>query len=290
MTKQQILVQRDTDNHVGRITLNRPDKKNSYDLTMRNQLADALDELAEDDTVKAVVLRGSNGIFSTGADMGNAYRWYAKGEELDRPSKSRPSQRTRIAVDRNTFDFYRRLGSYPKVTVAEVTGYALGGGLEMALYCDMCVIGEDTRIGMPATRFLGPALGSLHLFFYRLGPTLTKRLLLTGDIVQARALSHLNIFTETLPDEQVPARAAWLATKAARMPADGIAIAKEAFRLVEQLQHYQGEDVISPLIHAFATNLQFSAGEFNFVKTRALHGTRQAFAMRDEHFEVPEPQ
>ena len=73
------------------------------------------------------------------------------------------------------------------------------------------------------------------------------------------------------------------------MPADGIVMAKEAFRLVEQLQAYQGEEILSPLIHAYGTNLQFEADEFNFVKTRAEHGTRRAFELRDEHFDVPEP-
>jgi hypothetical protein len=73
------------------------------------------------------------------------------------------------------------------------------------------------------------------------------------------------------------------------MPADGIVIAKEAFRLVEQGQAYQGEEVASYLFHAFGTNLQFAPGEFNFVKTRARHGTKEAFRLRDEHFDVPEP-
>ena len=73
------------------------------------------------------------------------------------------------------------------------------------------------------------------------------------------------------------------------MPADGIVMAKEAFRLVEQLQGYQGEEVSSYLFHAFGTNLQFEADEFNFVKARAEHGTKKAFELRDEHFDVPEP-
>jgi hypothetical protein len=73
------------------------------------------------------------------------------------------------------------------------------------------------------------------------------------------------------------------------MPADGIVMAKEAFRLVEQLQAYQGEEVASYLFHAFGTNLQFEEDEFNFVKLRAEHGTKRAFELRDEHFDVPEP-
>ncbi len=70
---------------------------------------------------------------------------------------------------------------------------------------------------------------------------------------------------------------------------DGVGIAKEAFRLVEQSQAYQGEEVASYLFHAYRTNLQFAPGEFNFVKTRAQHGTKEAFRLRDEHFYVQEP-
>lgn len=105
---------------------------------------------------------------------------------------------------------------------------------------DISVIARDTKIGMPATRFLGPALGSLHMFFHRLGPVLARRMLLTGDIVDAGSLEHLGIFTDTCDADQVTARAQYWAAKAAKMPADGVVIAKEAFRLVEQSQAYQG--------------------------------------------------
>jgi len=159
----------------------------------------------------------------------------------------------------------------------------------MALMADISVVARNTMVGMPATRFLGPALGSLHMFFYRLGPTLTRRFLLTGDTLAAEKLEHLAIFTEVTDDAAVEARASWWAQKAARMPADGIVIAKEAFRLVEQLQGYQGEEVASYLFHAFGTNLQFGDDEFNFVKARAKHGAKQAFDLCKEHFEVPEP-
>ena len=78
--------------------------------------------------------------------------------------------------------------------------------------------------------------------------------------------------------------------KVSRMPADGIVMAKEAFRLIEQLQGYQGEEVLSYLFHAYGTNLRFEQDEFNFVKARAEHGTRKAFELRDAFFEVPEPE
>ncbi len=134
-----------------------------------------------------MLLRGADGVFSTGADMNNAYGWYgeSRGDEPD--AKSRPSQRRRLTVDRKSFGFYHNLMGFPKVTVGEISGYALGGGFEMALMTDISVIARDTKIGMPATRFLGPALGSLHMFFHRLGPVLARRLLLTGDIIEAGA-------------------------------------------------------------------------------------------------------
>jgi len=292
---ERVLFDVDYDARIATITLNNPKQRNSYDAAMRDGVGRCLDLVADDDDLTVVLLRGAEGVFSTGADMNNAYGWYG-GERVDggtrdqRPAKSRPSQRRRLAVDRKSFGFYHNLMGFPKVTVGEISGFALGGGFEMALMMDISVIARDTRIGMPATRFLGPALGSLHMFFHRLGPVLARRMLLTGDIVEAAAVENLGVFTETCVPEAVSARARYWALKAAKMPADGVVIAKEAFRLVEQSQAYQGEEVCSYLFHAYGTNLQFAPGEFNFVKTRAQVGTKEAFRLRDEHFHVPEPE
>jgi len=285
----------ESEKRIATITLNNPQRRNSYDAAMRDAVARCLDQVAEDDDLTVVLLRGADGVFSTGADMNNAYGWYgergADGPATtdSRSAKGRPSQRRRLTVDRKSFSFYHNLMGFPKVTVGEIDGYALGGGFEIALMTDISVIARDTKIGMPATRFLGPALGSLHMFFHRLGPVLARRLLLTGDIIEAAAVEHLGIFTETCDSGQATVRARYWAEKASKMPADGVVIAKEAFRLVEQSQAYQGEEVASYLFHAFGTNLQFAPGEFNFVKTRAQHGTKEAFRLRDEHFKVPEP-
>jgi len=290
-------MERDDDRGIVCISLANPDRKNAYDPPMRRQLLGFLEEAAYDDDVKVVHLRGDGGVFSTGADMNNAYDWYGdgarrppdNGHDAETTTRRRPSQRRRLLTDRRTFDFYQFFLGYPKVTIAEVSGYALGGGFELALMADIAVVGRDTVIGMPATRFLGPALGSLHLFFHRLGPVLARRLLLTGDTMAAGEVEHLGVFTEVVAPAAVEARARWWAEKAALMPADGIVMAKEAFRLVEQLQAYQGEQVLSPLFHAYGTNLQFDEGEFNFIKARAEHGTKKAFELRDRHFDLPEP-
>jgi enoyl-CoA hydratase len=291
VSDDRVLFDVDRDRRIATITLNNSRQRNSYDATMREAVARCLDHVADDDDLTVVLLRGAEGVFSTGADMNNAYGWYGDKTKAsdDAAAKRRPSQRRRLTVDRKSFGFYHNFMGFPKVTVGEIAGYALGGGFEIALMTDISVIARDTKIGMPATRFLGPALGSLHMFFHRLGPVLARRLLLTGDIIEAGEIEHLGIFTDTCDPGAVTARARYWAEKAAKMPADGVVIAKEAFRLVEQTQAYHGEEVASYLFHAFGTNLQFAPGEFNFVKTRAQHGAKEAFRLRDEHFDVGEP-
>lgn len=273
----------DRDAHVARLTIDRPARKNAYDPPMREQMRRFLHEVADDDDVKVVLLRGAGGVFSTGADMANAYSWYERSDG----SRRRPSQRRRLAVDRNSFGFYHDFMHYPKVTVAQVERYALGGGFELALMCDLAVVGRGARLGMPGAQLLGPALGNLHLFFHRLGPVMSRRLLFTGELVTGADLEHLGLFTEVVVDAEVARRAEWWADRVTRMPADGLAIAKAGFALVEQTQAYVGEEATGALMHAFATNLRFEDDEFNFVKERAKHGTTGAFELRDEHFHVP---
>jgi enoyl-CoA hydratase/carnithine racemase len=283
MTDSRVLLEKDRATHIARLTLNVPERKNSYDPQMRREMRAMLDDVASDDEIKVLLLRGAGGVFSTGADMRNAYRWYeTPGDER------RPSQRRKLAVDRESFSFYRDYIGYPKATIAQVEGFALGGGFELALASDISVAGSDARVGMPAARMLGPVIGNLHLFFHRLGPVLAKRLLLTGEMLPASELAHLGVFTEVVAPDRVAERAEELAALVAKMPADGIGIAKEAWRLVESTQAYQGEESASVLFHAFATNLRFEKDEFNFVKERAAKDTSQALKARDSHFKRDE--
>lgn len=279
MSDPRVVLEKDAATHIARLTLNQPEKKNCYDPPMRRAIGEAMDDVANDDAMKVLLLRGAGAVFCTGADMRNAYAWYeTKGDDR------RPSQRRKLAVDRESFSFYHDYIGFPKATVAQVEGFALGGGFELALASDISVASRETQVGMPAARFLGPAIGNLHLFFHRLGPVLAKRLLLTGEVVRVADLPRPDVFTEIVAPERVADRAEELARLIARMPADGIVIAKEAFRLVEQTQAYQGEESASVLFHAFATNLRFEPDEFNFVRERERTGATSAFKSRDAHF------
>ncbi|EUA75309.1 enoyl-CoA hydratase/isomerase family protein [Mycobacterium xenopi 4042] len=91
---------------------------------MRDGIARYLDRIAQDDDITVVLLRGAGGVFSAGADMNNAYGWYGAGSA--KSAKSRPSQRRRLSVDRRSFGFYHNFMGFPKITVGEISGYALG--------------------------------------------------------------------------------------------------------------------------------------------------------------------
>ncbi|WP_019875838.1 enoyl-CoA hydratase/isomerase family protein [Sporichthya polymorpha] len=274
-------VDRDPVSHIARITFDNPSKKNAMNLDMVNTLGRALDELAVDDDIKVVVLRGTGGVFTTGADLSQAYNWYAKEGDT-----RRPSQRRRLAVDRAGQRIFHEFIGYPKVTITQVEAYAFGAGLELALASDLAVVGRNAKLGMPATRFLGPVLGNLHLFFHRLGPNITRDLLLTGRQAIASEYEHAHIFARVLPDEDVAATTEELAAQVARMPADGIAIAKEAYRLVEGQTALAAEETCAYLFHSYGTNLRFEDDEFNFVKERSRAGsTGAAFKKRDEFYD-----
>src|ERR1700754_5019039 len=99
----RVLFDVDRDKRIATITLNNPAQRNSYDAAMREAVGHCLDRVAEDDDITVVLLRGAEGVFSTGADMNNAYGWYGERNE---GKKSRPSQRRRLTVDRKSFGFY----------------------------------------------------------------------------------------------------------------------------------------------------------------------------------------
>ena len=279
----RVLIDADHDKRIATITLNNPKQRNSYDAAMRDAIARCLDQVAEDDDLTVVLLRGAGGVFSTGADMNNAYGWYG-----ERGAKSRPSQRRRLTVDRKSFGFYHNLVGFPKVTVGEISGYALGGGFEMALMTDISVIARDTRIGMPATRFLGPALGSLHMFFHRLGPVPARRMLLTGDIIEAGAIEHLGIFTDTCDAESVPARAGVGRRRRRRCrPTESSSPRKRSARRAEPGVPRRGSRQLllprvrnEPAVRAGGVQLRQDAGAARY---------QGGFRLRDEHFHVPEP-
>ena len=247
-----------------------------------------------DDDIKVVLLRGEGGVFSTGADMGNAYSWYGEAAASTSDGAARPrrpSQRRRLSVDRKTFDFYHELPRLPEGDVAEVRGLRARRRLRAGAH------GRHLR---RRARHRGRHAGDP---LPRPGARLAAHVLLpprpdAGAPPAAHRRHHPGLDARA-PRRSSP-RSSTTTTVEARAELVGRKIATHAGR-----RHRDGEGGVPPrraaagrtrarrcasyLFHAFGTNLQFEDGEFNFVKTRAEHGTKQAFELRDEHFDVPEP-
>jgi enoyl-CoA hydratase/carnithine racemase len=276
---ERVRLEKDHASHIARITISNPEKKNAMSPEDCELMGRYLDDIADDDGIKVVIVRGDGGVFTTGVDLNLAYGWYnTPGDDR------RPSQRRRLTVDRKSQRMFHEFIGFPKVTIVQLEAFALGLGLEFALAADLVVASRQAKIGMPAARFLGPVLGNVALFLHRLGPVIARDLMLTGRMATADEFESVKLFTRFVDEEDVAAETEALAAQVAKMPADGITIAKEAYRLVEASSALGLEETTAYLFHSYGTNLRFEPDEFNFVKERKQGGTSEAFRKRDEHF------
>jgi enoyl-CoA hydratase/carnithine racemase len=235
MPETFVTLQRQPDN-VALVTLNRP-KANALSAATLEQLHDTAKSLHEDPP-GAVVLWGGRRIFAAGADI----------VELDGSGAS--------AVGANFARALGALASIPRATVAAVNGYALGGGLELALACDFRVCAEDARLGLPEV-LLGviPGGGGTQRLPRLIGPSRAKELIFTGRQVRAEeALSIGLVNRVAAPDDVLEVALAWAGEFAAGPVlahglakgavdrglegtlADGLAIEHEAFTAVARTE------------------------------------------------------
>ncbi|HLH26685.1 MAG TPA: enoyl-CoA hydratase/isomerase family protein [Chloroflexota bacterium] len=190
---------------VAYITLNRPEQLNALSFPMRAELSQAFDACAADDAVRAVVLAGAGRAFCAGVDLG------------DGSFEESPVESVEVRV---RGDFRAKLVGMGKPTVAAVQGYALGGGCELALCCDLRLAAEDAQFGLPEIN-LGsiPAGGATQRLPRLIGPTRALELLMTGDRLPADEAYRLGLVNRVVPRDALPDAAAELAGKlAAKAP------------------------------------------------------------------------
>ena len=181
-------VRLEVEDGVGIIRLDRP-PANAIDLQVGLELQDAIHEAEASERVGAIVVWGGPRIFAAGADIKPMAEW---GPEEVRPS---------VDALGDAADLLERI---PKVSIAAVNGYALGGGLELALGCDLRYLAEDASVGQPEIR-LGviPGAGGTQRLTQLIGPGLTRRLVYTGEQVDAAAAERLGIAERVLPADDV---------------------------------------------------------------------------------------
>lgn len=151
------------------ITLNRPAAKNALNTAILAALADVLTQAAGNPSVRAVLIHGADGSFAAGADIAEIETKTTAEGAVD-PRKGH----------------WAAIRAFPKPLIAAVDGFALGGGLELALMADLIVLGETARIGLPETSLgLIPGAGGAQRLLALAGRARASRLVLTGEIIDA---------------------------------------------------------------------------------------------------------
>jgi enoyl-CoA hydratase/carnithine racemase len=196
------------------VTLNRPDQLNAYNVAMRDDLFAILSAIHEDHEVRAMVLTGAGKAFSTGGDL---------HEFGTAPS---PVVARWVRFRR---DVWGRLKALPIPTLAAVHGFTVGGGLEMALLCDLAIAADDTRICLPETATgMIPGVAGTQTASRRLGLGRALDLCLTGRWIDAHDALLVGLVAEVVPVAGLERRALEVARELGRLPREQSALVKLA--------------------------------------------------------------
>jgi enoyl-CoA hydratase len=212
--------------NVALVTLDRPRQLNALSFVLVDQLDDVLSVLDDDPECRAIVITGAGErAFAAGADIG------------DLAPESEGSLRAK-----DPFRALDRIGQLRTPVIAAVRGFALGGGAELAMACDMLIAGEDAQFGQPEIRIgVIPGAGGTQRLARAIGKARAMELVLTGRRITAREAESMGLVTEVVaPAERTLARALELAGVIARMPRAAVEAAKAAVIVAEQLPLREG--------------------------------------------------
>ncbi len=218
-----------------RITLNRPEKLNALSLALLAELNEALWEADNDTAVHCVILRGAGRAFSAGYDLAGGGpkipvsriqsedKKYRGGRSIDDDAwQLERGQRYRMAL----FDMH-------KPVIAQVHGYCLAGGTDIALMCDMVIAADDARFGFPPARDLG-ALPN-NMWIYHVGPQWAKRLNLTGDTVTGIEAQDIGLVLKSVPKEYLEGEVEQLADRLSKVDRDLLSANKRIINVALEL-------------------------------------------------------
>ena len=198
---------------VALVTIDRPSRRNALSFGLLRELAEALERLDADPSVRCVVLTGAGErAFAAGADIG----------EL-------ASQTPTALADGGGFDAWGRIDRIGVPLVAAVRGYALGGGCELAMACDVIVAGDDATFGQPEiTIGVMPGAGGTQRLTRAIGKARAMELVLTGASIDARTALELGLVSRVVPAEATLREALALAERIAAGPPLAVRAAKQA--------------------------------------------------------------
>ncbi|MFO7172720.1 MAG: enoyl-CoA hydratase-related protein [Bacillota bacterium] len=210
MTYADIRVSRE--GPVGRIEIHRPEKRNALRLQTMDEIARALVAFEADPGVRCVVIHGSEECFAAGADI----------DEMAEAGAIEMYLRDQFAV-------WDRIAQSPLPKVAAVSGYALGGGCELAMLCDLIVASETARFGQPETGIGAmPGAGGTQRLTRAVGKAIAMEVVLAGRVLTAREALAWGLVNRVVPRELYLAEAVALARKVASQPPVAVRLAREA--------------------------------------------------------------
>jgi enoyl-CoA hydratase len=248
-----------------RLTLNRPAKLNAISAELRDALTEAIADAISDDRVRVIAIAGAGRAFCSGYDLTDsapptAWDW--------RDVLARDVEAT-LAV-----------WSCPKPVIAQVHGYALAGGLELAMACDLIVAADDAQLGEPEIRF-GSAPVTLLMPFL-IGQKRTRELLMTGDLIGSAEAERIGLINRVVPGDGLVAAVDALAEKLARVPPDVMAPTKLMLNRAMDAAGFAAAVEMGLDLQSFV-NMSSTAREFDRI-VRA-DGLKAALAWRDRRYE-----
>ncbi|MEE9230821.1 MAG: enoyl-CoA hydratase/isomerase family protein [Acidobacteriota bacterium] len=263
-------IQLDCNGPIAILTLNRPDRLNAISTQMKLDLTAALDQVEADDHIKVLILRGAGRAFCAGFDLKEETDVEAKGVAHWRPELQRD------------FDAIMRFWHFKKPTISAVHKYALAGGFEMAIACDITVAAEGTRLGEPELKF-GSGIVAL-LLPWLTNPKKAKELILTGnDRLDAKDALALGIVNRVVPVGEEFETAMTIARDIAVMDMHSVQMTKEA---INRTYEIMGMD--QALRMALDIDVQIETLETpernTFSEISRKEGLKAAIAWRDARF------
>jgi enoyl-CoA hydratase len=229
------------------LTLNRPDRLNAIDDVMPGEIRAAVDAANADDAVRVIVVQGAGRAFCAGYDL----KKFAEGEvggRWDQGAVWDPVKDYR-EMRRNTDDFFTLWRSL-KPTIAKVQGYAVAGGSDIALSCDLVVMADDAKIGYPPARVWG--CPTTAMWVYRLGAERAKRMLLTGDTIDGTTAAAWGLVVESVPADELDAAVERLADRIAGVPTNQLVMQKLMINQALDNMGLQGTQLLATLFDGVA--------------------------------------
>ncbi|NLB88794.1 MAG: enoyl-CoA hydratase/isomerase family protein [Syntrophomonadaceae bacterium] len=199
------------ENHVAKITFNRPQVLNAFDAQTINELDHLLDLIAADETIYCVIFNGSEGNFAAGADITNMV-----------------AMKPKEAYEFSFSKTFSKIEDLPQPTIAAVAGYALGAGCELALACDFRIAGRSAKFGLPEIKLgIMPGAGGTQRLPRLIGIARAKELIMLGNNIDAESALAYGLVNKVVADEVLLDEAMNLAKKIAAGPPEALKAAKK---------------------------------------------------------------